>query len=384
MSVTSTLVRKDILLYLQNRKAIAITLIAPIVMAAFFGYVFNSDNNKKPAKTPIVLVDLDASNVSTAIVAKFSKDETMDVLVANEDEAIKLVRSGKRRAAILLPQNFARDLEASLNVNESTAKPAIRIHYDPSQAFILGLINGVMSQHVVQGIDKSQTGSAASKPPLSSSLPFTATATAVTANTSQKYNSFAHSFAGMSVQFILFMGIEFGIGLLLMRRQDIWKRLRIAPITKIDMIASRVIASTIIGVGFMTAIYIAAIGIFGVRVSGSWLGFGIIILAFALLNASFGLLIAAVGRSPEVARSIAIFATLILVMLGGAWVPSFVFPEWLQRLSQLTPTFWAIEGLSAMTWRGLALDAAVKPVAIMLAFSAAFTAVAMWQFQWDE
>jgi len=382
MNIITTLVRKDILLYLQNRKAIAITLIAPIIMAAFFGYVFNSDNNKKPAKTPIALVDLDASNLSTAIVAKFSKDETLDVLVAGEMEAINLVRSGKRRAAIVLPKNFALDMAASLD--GSAAKPAINIQYDPSQAFILGLINGVMSQHVLQAIDKSQAGNAASKPSLPSSLPFTATATAVTANTTQKYNSFAHSFAGMSVQFILFMGIEFGIGLLLMRRQDIWKRLRIAPITKIDMIASRVIASTIIGVGFMTAIYIAAIGVFGVRVSGSWLGFGIIILAFALLNASFGLLIAAIGRSPEVARSIAIFATLIMVMLGGAWVPSFVFPEWLQSVSQLTPTYWAIEGLSAMTWRGLTLDAALKPVAIMLAFSAAFTAVAMWRFDWDE
>ena len=111
MNIITTLVRKDILLYLQNRKAIAITLIAPIIMAAFFGYVFNSDNNKKPAKTPIALVDLDASNVSTAIVAKFSKDETLDVLVAGEMEAINLVRSGKRRAAIVLPKNFALDMD---------------------------------------------------------------------------------------------------------------------------------------------------------------------------------------------------------------------------------------------------------------------------------
>ena len=378
MNVISTLVRKDILLYLQNRKAIFITLIAPIVMAAFFGYVFNSDNNKKPAKTPIVLVDLDGSSMTAAVLAKFSADVTMDVLITNEDEAIKLVRSGKRRAAIVLPKNFTNALQAAMN--GSTAKPAISIQYDPSQAFVLGLINGLISQHVVQTIVSRQKGESSQ----ALSLPFSATATAVTANATQKYNSFAHSFAGMSVQFILFMGIEFGIGLLMMRRQDIWKRLRIAPITRFDMITSRVVASTIIGVGFVTAIYFAAIGIFGVRVSGSWFGFVSIILAFALLNASFGLLIAAIGKSPEVARSVAIFATLIMVMLGGAWVPSFVFPEWLQTISQVTPTYWAIEGLSAMTWRGLPLTAAVTPVAVMLGFSAVFTAVAIWRFEWDE
>jgi len=32
-------------------------------------------------------------------------------------------------------------------------------------------------------------------------------------------------------------------------------------------------------------------------------------------------------------------------MLGGAWVPSFVFPEWLQTLSLFVPTRWAIDGL---------------------------------------
>ncbi|MCA3020961.1 MAG: ABC transporter permease [Rhodocyclaceae bacterium] len=378
MNIISTLVRKDVLLYLQNRKAIVITLIAPIVMAAFFGYVFNSSSNTKPARTPIALVDLDNTKLTAAVVAKFQADETLNLLVTNEEEAVNLVRSGKRRAAIVLPKDFSRDLEASMS--GAAAKPAIRIKYDPSQAFVVGLVNGLIGQHVMRAIASSRSAQSAQ----ALSLPFDASASAVTANNEKKYNSFAHSFAGMSVQFILFMGIEFGIGLLLMRRQDIWKRLRIAPITRVDMIASRVIASSMIGMGFVSAIYVVAIGVFGVRVSGSWIGFVAIILSFAILNASFGLLIAAIGRSPEVARSIAIFATLIMVMLGGAWVPSFVFPEWLQTISQLTPTYWAIEGLSAMTWRGLGLEAAITPVVVMLGFSAAFTALAMQRFQWDE
>ncbi|NJR71922.1 MAG: ABC transporter permease [Gammaproteobacteria bacterium] len=299
MYIITTLVRKDILLYLQNRKAILITLIAPIVMAAFFGYVFNTDSNKKPSKTPIALVDKDASTLSAAIAAKFSADATLDIVTTSEDEALKLVRSGKRRAAIVLPPNFERDINVQ---SSSDAKPAITIQYDPSQAYILGIINGVMTQYVMAAIVKNQFGRNAPE----KLLPFRAKATEVTTNSAQKYNSFAHSFAGMTVQFILFMGIEFGIGLLLMRRQDIWKRLRIAPISLVDMIASRIIASTMVGLGLITAIYIAAIGLFGVRVAGNWLGFIAIIIAFALFNASFGLLIAAIGKSPEVARSIAI------------------------------------------------------------------------------
>ena len=73
-----------------------------------------------------------------------------------------------------------------------------------------------------------------------------------------------------------------------------------------------------------------------------------------------------------------------MVMLGGAWVPSFVFPEWLQTASLVVPTRWAVDGLDAMTWRGLGFDAAVAPIGVLLAFSALFAAIAIWRFDWEE
>jgi ABC-2 type transport system permease protein len=73
-----------------------------------------------------------------------------------------------------------------------------------------------------------------------------------------------------------------------------------------------------------------------------------------------------------------------MVMLGGAWVPTFVFPEWLQRLTVVMPTRWAVDGLDAMTWRGLGLDAALAPVGVLLAFAALFAALALARFRWEE
>ncbi len=74
------------------------------------------------------------------------------------------------------------------------------------------------------------------------------------------------------------------------------------------------------------------------------------------------------------------FATLIMVMLGGAWVPAFLFPQWLQGVTLAVPTRWAVDGLDAMTWRGLPLDAAWAPMLVQLAFAALFAALAMWKF----
>jgi ABC-2 type transport system permease protein len=65
-------------------------------------------------------------------------------------------------------------------------------------------------------------------------------------------------------------------------------------------------------------------------------------------------------------------------------VPSFVFPQWLQRVSLAAPTRWAVDGLDAMTWRGLGLHAAAAPVAVLCASAILCLAVAIWRFRWEE
>ena len=180
----------------------------------------------------------------------------------------------------------------------------------------------------------------------------------------------------MGVQFILFMGIEVGVGVLLARRlRPVEAAARGAalarPAPRQPHRQRRDDRAVLLAI-----IYAAAIGVFHVRIDGSVAGFVGIAIAFALLTVDFGLLIAAIGKTPEATRGLAIFATLVMVMLGGAWVPSFVFPPWLQTASLVVPTRWAVDGLDAMTWRGLGFDAAIAPIAVLLAFSALFAAIA--------
>ena len=188
----------------------------------------------------------------------------------------------------------------------------------------------------------------------------------------------------MGVQFVLFMGIEMGVGLLLMRRMGLWKRLRAAPLSRTVLLGSRVLSGALIAALLLAGIYAAAIAVFGVRIEGSVAGFLLVAVAFAIFTSTFGLLIAAVGRTPEATRGLAILATLLLVMLGGAWVPTFVFPEWLQSATVVIPTRWAIDGLEATTWRGLGLEAVWAPVAALLASSAILAAIAVKRFAWEE
>src|SRR6185436_10757724 len=93
------------------------------------------------------------------------------------------------------------------------------------------------------------------------SMPFTTESREVTGRAGSRYNGYAHSFAGMGVQFVLFMGIELGVGVLLMRRMGLWKRLRAAPVSRALLLGSRIASGTLIALLLLTAIYAAAIAI---------------------------------------------------------------------------------------------------------------------------
>jgi ABC-2 type transport system permease protein len=427
MNAFLALVRKDVTLYFRNRRAVIVTLAAPILIAAFFGAVLGGAP-KKPSRVPVAVVDLDKSAVTADIVKAMKADTAFDLREAGAGEGTRLVREGKVRAAVVIPAGFGGAAPRAF-FSRGTAKPEIVVQYDPSQAMALPLVKGLLAEHVMKGVSRaafdasaglgtlrelrsdverssmpvderrelialfesiervrSREG-AATRSRLASdgmSLPFTTRESEVAGPRDAAYNGYAHAFAGMGVQFILFMGIELGVGLLLMRRMGLWKRLRAAPVSRALLLGSRIASGTVVALILFAGIYAAAIAIFGVRVRGSMAGFAAVALAFAVLTSTFGLLIAAIGRTPEATRGLAILATLLLVMLGGAWVPTFVFPDWLQSLTAWVPTRWAIDGLEAMTWRGLDAQAAVLPVLAMLGASVLFAFIAMRRFAWEE
>jgi ABC-2 type transport system permease protein len=430
MNAFIALVRKDLLLHFSNRRAVLMSLVAPILIAAFFGTLFGGKDNK-PANVPVAVTDLDGSEVSARLIAALRADSTLQVSLLDNAAAQAQVQQGKQRAAITLPAGFGAQAGRALFGGQH--KPEVLLLYDPSQNMVLPLVRGLLAQHAMQAVSQAAFGSnsnalrdtraqvqadgqlpadrrdellqmfdsiarvqqrAASAPAGAASatagmpgmsLPFdTREVQAGAQDAEAGYDGYAHSFAGMGVQFILLTGVDIGIGLLALRRLGLWKRLRAAPISRAQLLGSRIASCALIALLVFVVIYAAGMAVFGVRVRGSVPGFVAVLLAFSLLTASFGMMIAALGRTPEATRGLAILATLLLVMLGGAWVPSFVFPPWLQTVSAWVPTHWAIEGLDAMTWRGLPLQAALAPVGAMLGFTLLFAAVALARFDWEE
>jgi ABC-2 type transport system permease protein len=423
MTAFLALVRKDLILYVSDRRALLMHLVLPIVIAAFFGSVFGG-GDVKGGGIAVALVQQDTSDAGNRIAAGLKADPNLHVTPLDLDHAREAVRKGSQSVAIVLPAGFAEAAGTAMFSNQT--KPAIGLLYDPSQPAVLAMVKGMLTQQVMQVVsaemfggplgrklteqslqrldgnkvqdaalrdmlvavrrfeDQPREPGGADAQPRGLAMPFTTRDEGLTSGpVAEGYNPYAHSFSGMGVQFILFMGVNMGIGMLLARRSGVWDRLLAAPVTLTQVVLARAVSAAIIAFGLLCAIFAVAVLAFHVRVS-SVPGFIGVAAGFGALTAGFGLLIAAFGKTPEAARGIAMFATLILVMLGGAWVPTFMFPAWVQQLTLVVPTRWAIAGLDAVTWRGLDASAALPAIAVLLGFALLFTAAAVWRFRREQ
>jgi ABC-2 type transport system permease protein len=224
----------------------------------------------------------------------------------------------------------------------------------------------------------------AARPARGITMPYTVHEEAMTAGSNIAYNGYAHSFAGMAIQFLLFAMANLGIELLLERQKGLWKRVRSAPVSRVTLLAAKGLSGTLISLMTLWVSFAFAIVVFRVRIEGSVLGFVGISLGVATMASSFGLLVAALGNTPATARGVTSFAILIMVMLGGAWVPAFVFPAWLQQFTLIVPVRWAVDGFDAMTWRGIGIGGALMPIAVLVGFTIVFMLIAATRFRWEE
>jgi ABC-2 type transport system permease protein len=436
LAAVVALVRNDLRVHFADRRGVVINIAAAAFIAGFMGFLFGgSGKTQEVGRIPVAIAVEDETEVSEAIARTIAGDKMIDARRVGAAEARDLVRKGKAQAGFVLPKGFADAAGAAFFRGKYTpdARPEIELFYDPSQSLIVGVIDGLLAQAVMQevsraifsgplgrkavqsGLDALDRATDANVPNREDvravlrsvgkltagqgapganegmnvgsgfglSVPYTVHSEALTSGTGVRYNGYAHSFAGMSVQFILFTGIESGVLLLLLRERGLWARLRSAPLKSTELLTARALSTTIVGLFMLCAIYLIGALAFGVRVEGSVAGFVGIAIGFCLFNACFGLLLAAIGRTPAATRGLAVMAVLLLVMLGGAWVPSFLFPAWLQQASLFLPTRWAVDGLDAVTWRGLGFDAAAAPIAVLIGWSALCAAVALWRFRWQ-
>ena len=96
-----------------------------------------------------------------------------------------------------------------------------------------------------------------------------------------------------------------------------------------------------------------------------WFMSAVLMLIGSITFLGMGLLLSLI-KSEEKLSLLANILYLGLAMLGGLWWPTYLFPEWLQNISKLTPTYYLLEFVNKYSKEDIF---SYRALAILLAYS---------------
>ncbi|MFT7620985.1 MAG: ABC-2 type transport system permease protein [Myxococcota bacterium] len=422
MSVLRWLVAKDLLRFRADGKGAILTLATPMALAALLGSLFAP--SERATEVALLVVDQDQSVKSARLVDAIDADEGLVVERVTEVEARDRLEKGRAAVALVLPKGAGLALSPAAMFGGEPLP--VQLLHDPSRQveanLAVGLVTKITMQEVGKGLsdpaelrsmfvglkagmeqkndhghpsleerawlmvfnqaisladrrvaaadeagpdgdNETESAGGGMRPPLDLNK------VAVTAaGPNAGYNSYAHNFAGMLCMFLLFWGLDAGKELIIERDSGSLFRVRLAPLSTRQILLGRGISAWIVAMVMTAAVYGLGMAVFGVRVLGSWPGFLLVAMAQAVFVAGFALMLAGLCKTERQVSNVGVLPILIMSFMGGATMPSFVLPAWVQTAAPLLPTWWATEGLAAMTWRGLPFTASLAPAAALTLF----------------
>ncbi len=413
----SWLIRKDLLRFLADRQGALMAVLLPVVLASLLGMLFAPRDGAATIK--LLVADADGGASVRALIKAIDQSSNFKFSEVTEQEARAQLAAGDASLALLLPMGSNEVLKPANMFGGKQGQATLLC--DPSDSTEADMATGLLTQILMQqtmrglsdrkvmrsmfedlerGLDDSspaemhrffasgkaladrpgQEGAdsaAEMKPPLAFQR-----SEVVASGPAAGYNSYAHNFAGMLLLFLLFGAQGAAKQLVTDRDNGTLLRIRLAPLRPAMVLLCTGLSSMIIAAMTSAAVYVVGMIVFGIRVA-SWPGFLLMVASVSAFVGGFALLLAGLGRTEQQIGSIGSFVVLVMSFAGGAMFPSFLMPEWLQRVSQVLPTYWATRGLAAMTWRGMELPAAMAPAAVLLTAAMVCAAIGIRRFRWS-
>lgn len=375
VSLILALAAKDWRLFWADRRAAVLCFAVPVVLASAFGLIFARPTEGKAAARLPVLVVVEDDGPLTRRVANdlLAADRVEAIEVATREEAERRIAERRPGVAVVLPRGF----EHLRNWAPGSAdRPRVEILHHPTTAAERQWAEGVLTEVVMRRVAQEKFGGLVRTEDMLAP-PFRVEAAAVTGPSGAGFNAYSHSFSGMTLQYLLFWGMESGLLLLRERNRGVWARVRAAPVPLWAVVVAKSLSTSAVALLMVLVTFGVGWVTFGVTVTGSLIGFVLIALAASGLAAAVGLVVAAIGGTEARARGVSILVILGVSMVGGLWLPGFLLPPWVRDLSLSLPTTWAMRGFDGVTWQGKGLWASVPSVLAVAGFAAALLAVAV-------
>ncbi|MBH1935644.1 ABC transporter permease [Streptomyces sp. AV19] len=164
-------------------------------------------------------------------------------------------------------------------------------------------------------------------------------------------------------------------------REKGWVRqLRLTALPGRGYVTAKVASAAVVSLPSILVVFVTAAAAKGVRLEAwQWGSLAAVIWAGSCVFAALGVAIGYLATGDAV-RPIVMVVYFGLSMLGGLWMPSAAFPEWLQKIAEYVPTH-AYAGLGQAIERGDAPG--MKDAAILVFYLVLFAGAAAWLYRRD-
>lgn len=165
------------------------------------------------------------------------------------------------------------------------------------------------------------------------------------------------------------------------KRSGIFQRILSAPVRLSHILWARFLFGIALGTIQLTFLFLAGKILFHIDLfthAGPLLA---MIVSAAAACTAFGMLLAAVSTTPEMAQGLGTLIVLVMSAIGGAWFPISMMPQFIQNFSKLTIVYWSVEGFSAVLWAGQTFMEILPTLGILLGIAFGVMTVATWCFK---
>lgn len=386
------LARLNFLQMLADRTGLITLLVLPIMLTFLFGTMMGGGERQGT----VAFADQDGTPYSREIAAAVPA-KSFKVVSVGEDAARAMASSGEAAAAIVVPAGFGADVLGGVDTEvtvvtdpRSTAAIAVvqavrgRTERIAANAQVIRIVRQAFRDAGTEtGVPQTPPAPAdvyayaerlwAPEPPLS--VAEVSVAASKVRGTAQGATGFQQYSLGFTLMFMLFMGMGSAGGFLDEREYGTLARLLTTPTSKAALIVGKVLG-IYVTVAFEAAVMVGfGAFAFGVPWGDDPFGVVLVLATFALAATGLGVMASTLVRTRGQMSAVMAVSATALSMLGGAYWPLDIVSPAMRTVAFLTPTGWAMQGLTDVVVRAQGPGQAVLPALALTGMAALFLGI---------
>jgi ABC-2 type transport system permease protein len=367
---------KDISVLFRDRTALLLMLGAPLILTVGLAMIsgrMSGSSGPTFQNLPLVVVNLDRGEVGKQLAEAFSSDALDDLLDPQTADTLAaaraLVDDGKVVAAVIIPAEFT---DAVTGVKEAGDADRIEIYANPGREISSQIITTVVESFVQQVELARVSGQVAVGQMLAAGLinpqeaakvgmqvaeravsardsgaSITLVSSEKSADPEKNFDMMAYFAPSMAILFLMYTVALGGRNLLAEKETGTLGRLVSAPVSETAILGGKLLGIFLLAAAQMSILILANSLFFGVKF-GDPLGVAALILGLAAAASGWGILLAAIARTPGQVSTIGMAMMLTFGVLGGSFIPVSAMPDWFSVISKITPNAWGIQGFVAL------------------------------------